>query len=1147
MYHGFVSSSVRSLVALLLLVIPCQPGFAQSSDQADAKSAISASVEFNRAGLDFTRLEGYDIITFEDANYGELPGEPMLPSRLVKIALPEGLAAKAAYARDIDESLLEGEYLIYPTQPPRRISNIEGDIEFVPPAADIYNSDAAFPGAVVELLRQSDLAGQSFAVVRINPLIYIPAEKKLRFINRLSIVIEGEPGYVCGDYLPTDCSVKTSEAYKKMLEEMVINPEAVRVEEGWPPGLQAGVPPGDYDYVIITASTYVGSFQPLVDWKTRKGVPANIVTTAWIYGEYSGSSNEAKIRAFVINAHAVWGTVYFLLGGDTNIIPYHTRNIDGDDIPNDTYYGDYDDDWTCEVHVGRAAVRSSGAINVFIDKVLTYEQNPPLTNYAKKAALFGFDLDWITQSEECKIYIDNNYIPSSWTMSNVYDSDGGNHKTNVIAAINAGQNLINHSDHSSEYTMGTGVENHGWSLGTDDMDALYNGDRQSILYTLGCWANAYDFQTCIAEHFVQDSNGGGVAFVGNSRYGWYNPGSYTTLSMQYDRYFFSSLFSQSHFYLGECFSDHKNDGPTGGSTEQYIYTELTLLGDPELPIWTADPIGLAVSHPDELPYGVQTAFTVHVEQVGGEDVSSALVCLWKEDEVYLTGYTNSAGNITLYPAPTSMGTMYVTASKHNLIPYQSEAAVLEHLGTIAGTITDQYAQPIAGAHAACSNPAIEDYSDESGEYTLYGFEPGVYGVTYSHDSYLDTTIAGITVLEGSTTVKDVVLRPLPDDVGATAILNPPAWTMTGTPCEIECVVKNFGTNAHAFTLTFQARLQGSPAIAFSANQAVPLMAGNSIDTILFSTQFSPLLDTLYELTAYTTMASDMNPGNDEVAGSCQSVPGVGVWYGNVTGNPISAFVGAQANIDVYVLTSPSVFCGDMHLCLGALDQYVVELTSHLNGQYSYPLTEWALADFLSSQGAPPNAEGWSSQSFTGYARLDPYADNPWLHIAIPTRVMTFTAQIIDDEQLIGQTANVFGPGINSQQGPSNAGDTLGQLFYIVHESYCPVYYRDPAGGCDFLPGDVNGDGIVLGGDVSRAVSYFGGQAPPPPDSCFNDATGDWHYAAADANGDCYFVGGDVTFLVNYFGGTGEEPRWCPQTPPLEPPLTLNRPIPGGTK
>ena len=79
---------------------------------------------------------------------------------------------------------------------------------------------------------------------------------------------------------------------------------------------------------------------------------------------------------------------------------------------------------------------------------------------------------------------------------------------------------------------------------------------------------------------------------------------------------------------------------------------------------------------------------------------------------------------------------------------------------------------------------------------------------------------------------------------------------------------------------------------------------------------------------------------------------------------------------------------------------------------------------------------------------------------------------------------------------------------------------------DAVPGDVNGDGTVLGGDITYASNYFRG-GPPPPDSCM--CSDEFLYHAADANGDCNFIGSDITFLIRYFGG-GPEPRFCPDCP-----------------
>lgn len=83
----------------------------------------------------------------------------------------------------------------------------------------------------------------------------------------------------------------------------------------------------------------------------------------------------------------------------------------------------------------------------------------------------------------------------------------------------------------------------------------------------------------------------------------------------------------------------------------------------------------------------------------------------------------------------------------------------------------------------------------------------------------------------------------------------------------------------------------------------------------------------------------------------------------------------------------------------------------------------------------------------------------------------------------------------------------------------------------YIPGDVNGDGNVIGSDVTYAVNYFRGVGSPPPDSVWLESSQSWLYAAADANGSCSFIGSDVTYLVNYFRGISNEILFCPEAPP----------------
>jgi hypothetical protein len=639
------------------------------------------TITFSSNDFSFETQTGYDVVRLNDSEYTTDVGKPMIPLKNIKIALPENMRATHVTILNVQQQPVDGRYLIYPTQPPQPTDTPRQEIQFIQPDRQTYHSSQSYPTSYLELTGQNDLAGQSMADLTVYPLHYLPAEQKISLVTSLTFTIDGVGGYVCGDYLPKSLSLTNHELYQKMVQDMVINPEDVVLHSASAPQ-PMGVDPGDYDYVIITQDSWVSAFQPLQEWKTKKGVPTNIVTTDWIYndGGYSGT-NVQKIRAFVQDAYTNWGTVYVLLGGDTDVVPCSYRTfstVDPDPVPNDAYYADFDADWVCEVNVGRASVTGpgtgTGKIGNFINKVLTYETNPPLTDYIQKAGLFGFDLDSSTHAEQLKINIDNSYIPASWTTTTVYDSQGGNHKTNVINAINAGQNLLNHADHSSSDFMGTGYINHDLGLGNSDMDALTNGNKQGILYSMGCDPAAFDVSNCIAEHFVRNSNGGGIAFIGNSRYGWYNSGNYNSLSMRFDSYFFRSLFQQGFYNLGACFSDHKNDGYQNDNYYKYCYTELTLLGEPELPIWTANPGSLTGSFPDLISTGPSN-FTVLVNS-SGSPVNQASVCLWKGDEVYMTGYTNSAGEITFTISPSTQGSMFVTITKHNYLPFEGSTLIM---------------------------------------------------------------------------------------------------------------------------------------------------------------------------------------------------------------------------------------------------------------------------------------------------------------------------------------------------------------------------------------------------------------------------------------------------------------------------------------
>lgn len=474
-----------------------------------------------------------------------------------------------------------------------------------------------------------------------------------------------------------------------MLHRMVTNPEDVKLAHApaslAPSGVR-GVAPGEYEYVIITQTDWVDDFQPLADWRTKQGMPATIVTTDWIYNEGGYAGAELKqIRAFVADAHTTWGATYFLLGGDTDLFPYHVHPITvpghgTDDIANYTYYADYDEDWICEVHLGNASVRSAAQISAFVEKVFTYEKNPPLTDYATHAAFFAFDIHWCgdAHGESFKEdYITGPHLPPSWTLSTEYDSEPGTHKADVLAYLSQGHHLVNHFDHCNSEVMGVGWICHSELMLISDVAALTNGGRPSILFSIGCHPCYFPATACIGEVFMQHTNGGTVAFIGNTGIAWegpaYDPDKY---SLGQDRLFYRNLFDYGIERLGENFTILKNDeydpyDPL--NLHQYAFTQLHLLGDPGMPVWTADPQGLTVSHDDSVNAGQPCSFSVEVSNTGGP-LDGATVCLWKEGEVYEVAQTVSGAAIFELPAMTD-GVLYVTTVLHDYLPYEGQALV----------------------------------------------------------------------------------------------------------------------------------------------------------------------------------------------------------------------------------------------------------------------------------------------------------------------------------------------------------------------------------------------------------------------------------------------------------------------------------------
>jgi hypothetical protein len=84
--------------------------------------------------------------------------------------------------------------------------------------------------------------------------------------------------------------------------------------------------------------------------------------------------------------------------------------------------------------------------------------------------------------------------------------------------------------------------------------------------------------------------------------------------------------------------------------------------------------------------------------------------------------------------------------------------------------------------------------------------------------------------------------------------------------------------------------------------------------------------------------------------------------------------------------------------------------------------------------------------------------------------------------------------------------------------------------CDYVVGDVNGDSVYNGHDITYGVLFFMGIGGAPLYECECTAGNTW-YVSGDVNGSCGYNATDLTYGVNYFIGNSPNPTPCPDCPP----------------
>ncbi|MBD3235247.1 MAG: hypothetical protein GF330_00900 [Candidatus Eisenbacteria bacterium] len=628
------------------------------------------------------------------------PGQPLLPARELVVLLPPGEEVVSVRARGRERHALSGRHAIVPAPQQYPISAM-GPFPATPRDAAIYGSDATFPPEAARLITTQRAWGHDLAFLQVYPVAYWPQSGELAWFGRVEVEIETAPPTGSGG--ATSPNLRRSEAVCDRLAAMVANPEdlALYGADQAAAGGAARLGPGRYPYVIITNETLASSFEALATFQASRGRMARIVLLSEIRGTYEGDDDPERMRNFIIDAYQNWETEFVLLGGDREIIP--VRNLYGDTgsytdhFPGDCYYEGLDGTWNDdedgywgeegeydligEVAVGRAAVSNTTELGRWLQKNELYTESPVLPEVLM--AFFagermdnlptwgGDSMDEVKDSTSAHGYWTSGY-PDTYHKETLYDRDGTWSKWDVIALFNDGYPSCHHLGHSlTTYNM---------KMYNSDVGYLTNDGISSsftLIYTQGCYANNFDTYSgdAISEVFFYDDNGAS-AFIGNTRYGWYAPGTTYGASQHYNRQFVDALYDEGFIEVGWRNVDSKVDCIWQlDPVLLWCHYELCLLGDPAMPQWRDVAGALELTY--ETDYLMGQGDCEILVRANDLPVAGAVVTIYSEDlGVWTSGSTGLDGRVTLDPDPPEAMTLQIKAVKPDYLPATGPLEVL---------------------------------------------------------------------------------------------------------------------------------------------------------------------------------------------------------------------------------------------------------------------------------------------------------------------------------------------------------------------------------------------------------------------------------------------------------------------------------------
>jgi hypothetical protein len=473
---------------------------------------------------------------------------------------------------------------------------------------------------------------------------------------------------------------------------------------------------------------------------------------------------------------------------------------------------------------------------------------------------------------------DTRFVRGLWTAAGFARAESlmdiwGDNSTDVRDALNEGRGFA--------VFRGQCIVN--WYPPFDHVNpaTLDNGDKLPIVVTGSCQTiTLYPGQSMLGDQFVRAGDPrtrrGAVAYFGTA----FTGGHISEFRSAGTRGFFAALFRDGRWHLGEACRQGKFwiDSLYPGNPDRY--QEWTLLGDPELNVWTARPQALTVACETLLSTGPDT-LAVLVEQRGAP-VCSALVCVRDTASTYRYGYTDAGGRRSFPLNQPGAGFLQVTVTAHNALPWTDTARVaapdcgvtgisappdtvdsgvvvtpcarVRNFGPFAATFPVRFR--IGGVYA--DTETVADLPPDST--CVISFAPWRPAVLGTFLARCTSALSGDLVPGNDTLSKSVTVVVSARDVGVTAIYAPVGTVDSESVTAPRARVRNFGTSPASFPVTL--RISDGYARTRTVSDLAP---GSALDVDF--PDWVARVRGRHTVRCSTALVGDQNPANDLLADS----------------------------------------------------------------------------------------------------------------------------------------------------------------------------------------------------------------------------------------------------------------------------------------